>query len=364
MLKSPTTIVIGAGSSCELRLPSGAQLRSLIAHSLTRDPLQSWHFGDQRIRTAIETALQGTGSLAAERIGALVEAGDRIRAGMSVAASIDNYLHTHHDNPDVVLVGKCCIASAILTAERNSLLFEESQNNSRIHTDAVETIGKRELQEKSWLPDLARWIFTGADRAKPEQALANLRLIIFNYDRCVEQFLWLALQAYFGITEAEAAFLVGQADIVHPYGTVGLLPWQLGAPLFSHVAFGHDDSPRMFEISQNVKTFTESVNSSVSGEINRYISDSHLLVFMGYGFAEQNNELLRIKHGTYISRIFATAHGLSEADRDMQYIAIGSILGTSVGAWNDRSRAGIPAFLERGGCKSLMDNHYLQLTLR
>ena len=56
----------------------------------------------------------------------------------------------------------------------------------------------------------------------------HLTIVNFNYDRCVEHFLFHAMQAWSLKDEREIAELMKGLNIYHPYGSVGDLPWQSG----------------------------------------------------------------------------------------------------------------------------------------
>ncbi len=58
-----------------------------------------------------------------------------------------------------------------------------------------------------------------------EKRFKSISLIIFNYDRCVEYFLYFALQDCCRITSEESAQLVNEISIYHSYGDVGELYW-------------------------------------------------------------------------------------------------------------------------------------------
>src|SRR6476469_6333049 len=80
----------------------------------------------------------------------------------------------------------------------------------------------------------------------------NLTLIVFNYDRCIEAYFPRALEAYYGISRAEANEVFSRLEIIHPYGlTGGLSPsGELSAE------FGSTDV-NLLEVAQSIKTFSE-----------------------------------------------------------------------------------------------------------
>lgn len=65
-------------------------------------------------------------------------------------------------------------------------------------------------------------LFEGTFAIELEDIFRNISFIFFNYDRCIEFYLWIALQDYFNITSQEAAKLVQtKLKIIHPYGSLG-----------------------------------------------------------------------------------------------------------------------------------------------
>lgn len=359
MLRRPTTFIIGAGSSCELGLPSGLQLKSLIADLLQSSADNFFGFTDDRLQQAFRNKINGFDWKAEMQMGAFKQAARKIRAGLPMALSIDNYLHTHQANDDVVKIGKLAITTCILQAERESSLFVSEDSQSRVASDSVVPITRKEFTEGTWFANLAGLLFSQVDAGNPAKAFDGVSFIVFNYDRCLEQFLWLSLRAYFGLSMAEAADLLSGVCFIHPYGTVGRLPWQSGGA----VPFGSDFSSDLFSASSQLKTFTESVDSEISSQIDDAVSAADDLIVLGFGYLDQNVALMRAAKPRQLTRILTTAFGLSSADQEVVYSAIASIAGLSVGAWDDRSRSGLPAYLDGGTCRNLMDHHHLLLTL-
>jgi hypothetical protein len=146
--------------------------------------------------------------------------------------------------------------------------------------------------------------------------LKSVSLIIFNYDRCVEHFLYNALQNYYGIKPEEAANLISEMGIYHPYGVVGKLPWQDG-----EIAFGAEIQPqKLLQVAQQIKTFAEGTDPESSEIIS--IRDSFVrancIVFLGFAYHKLNMQLLMSNNPTLdpmnTKLCFGTAKGISTHD--------------------------------------------------
>ena len=361
MLRRRTTFVIGAGSSCELGLPSGERLKSHITQILQPTPHNFYQFSDDRLLRAFQAVLQPITEEDRIMMARFASAGAKIRSGLPMALSIDNFLHTHQGDGDVVALGKLAITIAILQAERASLLFKPEDTQPTVASTSIDPLYGASLHDESWFPKLAGLLFSQVSADDPVKAFDGVTFIVFNYDRCLEQFLWLAARAYFGMSEGEAADLLATVRFIHPYGTVGQLPWQneTGAG----VLFGSDQFADIWAASAQLKTFTESVDSELSGQITEAVTTAGDLALLGFGYLDQNVTLLRAGVACQAGRVFTTAYGLAPPDQDMVYNALSSIVGMSLGAWNDRSRSGTPAYLETGTCRDLLTHHHLQLTL-
>jgi hypothetical protein len=48
--------------------------------------------------------------------------------------------------------------------------------------------------------------------------------IVFNYDRCIEHFIFHAAQSYYGVDPGRAAQFVAAISFYHPYGSIAPLP--------------------------------------------------------------------------------------------------------------------------------------------
>lgn len=308
MFNTETVFVVGAGASCELGFPTGVGLKSQIAGYLNvrHDQNGRLVIEDEELREAFMCLSQEASFrqwMAASR---------RVSAGMAIAPSIDNYLHTHSGNPLFARCGKLAITSKILAAEEKSPLHAPAGK--------VPNLSHEDL-EKSWLPRFAWQLVVDAAKHEAPNIFDRLHFVIFNYDRCVEQYLYFGLQAYYDLTDEEATSILNRVNFYHPYGTVGRLPWQIGeGPVASFGA--NPDAKDLIELSDGIRTFTESVQKDdyLSAARAAYLNSRQVL-FLGFSFGKQNMRLLetpRYEVGQYVPlgrRVYGTSFGVSDDDQ-------------------------------------------------
>lgn len=308
MFNTQTVFVVGAGASCELGFPSGVGLKRQIASFLNvkHDRRGQLLVEDDELREAFTLLGHQAG------LRQWYAASRRVSAGMAIAPSIDNYLHTHSENLLFARCGKLAITSKILAGEKKSPLYTPGEG---IPDLAHETL------EKSWLPRFAWQLVVDVSKHEAARIFDKLHFIIFNYDRCVEQYLYYALQVYYDVTKEEAANILNRVNFYHPYGTVGRLPWQHGDG--DAVAFGADpNAAELLTLSDGIRTFTESVekDGSLSAARDAYL-DCKQVLFLGFSFGKQNMQLLckpRSEVGQYVPlgrRVYGTSFGVSDDDQ-------------------------------------------------
>lgn len=80
----------------------------------------------------------------------------------------------------------------------------------------------------------------------------RLTFIVFNYDRCLEHYLFHAFQNFYQVGREVAADLVKGIRIFHPYRAAGFLPWQQSD---GAVGFGSTVAARqLLSLSSEIKT--------------------------------------------------------------------------------------------------------------
>lgn len=305
MFKSKTVFVVGAGASFELGFPLGSGLKDRIGD------LSDFYFdyaelirGDELVQQALHMSYKAAG-----RDGNLAyRAGLAMKSALPLAISIDNYLEAHSTDEHAQIVGKLAIVRAILEAEGNTRLTTGRGRSSIDFSDTT--------LQGSWLTRLIRNLTEGVKREDTDDLFENVGFITFNYDRSLEEFLWRALQTYYGMTEQRAAEIVGTQLVYHAYGSVGRLPWQSGggpeAPYGEKVS-----ATTLLELSKRVQTFSEQIDNAHHSAMIERLGKARTVVFLGFGFLEQNMQLLELQGLRTAERVYATALGFSRSDCDV-----------------------------------------------
>jgi hypothetical protein len=245
-----------------------------------------------------------------------VGAAKRISSAMTLAPSIDNFIHVHNGDKEIELCGKLAIAHRILRAEAGCKL--------RMPT-AEAKMPNFEWVEDTWGVALMKMLCEDCTFTQLEERLSKVQFIIFNYDRCVEHFLFHAIQLYYGVVDQIAADLVNSMHIYHPYGVVGRLPWQTDIDGIQSIGFGGSPGQHeMINIASGIKTFTEGTDNDSSDiiSIRRSLENAERIVFLGFAYHRLNLELLlnekSLSRGKS-RRVFGTAFGMSANDTELVF---------------------------------------------
>lgn len=305
------TFVLGAGASYEARMPTGNELRDLIASGLTLkvDDFGRMAGGDDQIRESLYVLGQRPGST--RTVNDYYQAARRISAAMPQAPSIDNFIDSHRADPAVAAVGKLAIASSILKAERSSSLYVSPDN-------IYNTVNFQRLAD-TWFNAFFQLVCLNAQVEDLPGRFSRVRIVTFNYDRTLEHFLFHSIQNYYGTKPERAAEILSHLSIFHPYGKVGALPWQGEG---TAVPFGAGiSSSTLTQIANTLRTFTEGTSETESQIelIRNCVFEAETLVFLGFAFHELNLRLLfgsprdvPVRHS---KQVFGTAWGLSESNK-------------------------------------------------
>lgn len=185
MFNSKTLFIVGAGASQEAGLPTSAKLRDDIAGQLNiAFELNRLVSGDGQIADALIKHAKQNG----ENVGAYFHAASQLHAALPHAISIDNLIDAHGHDPTIEFCGKLGIARSILKAEAASRL---KARNSRRDLSPEPDLA---LLEGTWYPEFSKLLSENVRKDKITTIFENVSFIVFNYDRCVEYYLYHFLQ--------------------------------------------------------------------------------------------------------------------------------------------------------------------------
>ncbi|GHV06484.1 hypothetical protein FACS189485_15100 [Spirochaetia bacterium] len=278
-----TVFVIGAGAGVDIGMPTGQELKDSIIDILK---VENYHSKNTIVDDAL--GILSTQSLSYNKDdeiakcttndGKLRYAANIISSGLPLEISIDNFLDKHQDNEYIVYCGKLAIAFAVIRAEKKSYLYNRDSsveikvNNVR---NTWYVLFFQKITENCLLTDLPK-------------RLQNITFIIFNYDRCFEQFFCYALMKNYAIDKGKAREIIKNMNIIHPYGTVDK---------FDKSYFGDVDilnGAGLIQLSKNIKTFTEHVdqNSNDYIKMTSACKEANRIIFLGFAYHKQNIKLL------------------------------------------------------------------------
>jgi hypothetical protein len=288
MINNPTVFVVGAGASAELGFPLGRQLATEIGRDLSfRFEADQLTDGDSRLYSYLK-------EISRNGFQTLLASSGRLQSILGTFPSIDEALHYLSSDLAAIEIGKMCIANRIINAESEA--FKRSSLES---------------MNDSWLSNFFSLALSGHTRETAANAFAYTTIVCFNYDRVIEQYLFLALQSRAGLSDKQAAEAIKNLTILRPYGGLGPLPFH-GKPEdaihFGSAAF------HLTSMAANIRTFTEPVEPSHGHDaVKSALKRASTVVILGYGYHQQNNRILRIGHeyqGSNQKRCFATVYGV------------------------------------------------------
>jgi hypothetical protein len=298
-------VVVGAGAGPAFNFPTGEGLIGGLADSLNfgfhPQELNRWATGDEAIWQQIRNAHSGNSR-------EYMAAGRELSAGIRHFRSVDDYLYSRGDDSKIVEVGKVGIA-ALINRWESGCRLRELDRNTGSRAQIIQEFGK------TWLAKIFRHLVTGVLRADVQNVFSEIAFINFNYDRCVEQYLYWAVQAAFGV-DGKTAAAMAKLEIIHPYGTIGPLPWQEheGKP----VGFGAKmDDINVVEMAEKISTFREQRKDIEQQEaMRRLLTSAGYNLFLGFGFHPQNMDIIALPAEVQERprRVIGTSYEASDED--------------------------------------------------
>lgn len=309
MLRSKTTLIVGAGASAEAGLPIGSELKIVIAKKLGYRSGEGigldYRYGDQQIYEILRRTYQ-------REINDYIKACINISSGVVLSSSIDNFIDTHKHDQSITICGKIAIARTILEAEKGCKLYINPSNiYNKLNFSEI---------SNTWYTKFYEWLVQGVDKSNLEQIFENLTVISFNYDRCIQHFLTHAISTNFIISVDAAKEIVKKLRIFFPYGSVG--PYLPTAG--SSIGFGADALPNINNILDGLKTYTEQIEDSTTlTEFRNAIAESETLIFLGNQYHDTNINLIcgGIHKENKSKKVFATRKGI-ESNSDLDIVKI------------------------------------------
>lgn len=345
LIKHQTLFIVGAGASAEFGLPIGSKLTTEIANAL--------NFADEpssditrNLKNAVNLLCQsGPGGL--HEVPRFLERGRFIRSALPQASSIDAFVENQKTYPEVAVLAKLAIGACILGSETASSLYIPPKiGHSRGFPDARST----------WLAKLFTLMVTGCTSV--QDIFKNVTFIVFNYDRCLEHFFRHAISNYFDLPIEKASRIASTCRIIHPYGLLGSLDGN------GHVEFGWDfrhsgglGADVFNQMAKSIRTFSEfEEDKSQVNLAKRWVVEASRIIFLGFGFHEQNIDMLdpKITGQASARHLRATVYEQSRSNQamiesDLLRISCGNVTNRDIG-------------LTEGTCSQLIDNESLFLT--
>ncbi|MBR0793335.1 hypothetical protein JQ631_30020 [Bradyrhizobium manausense] len=313
MFRGKTAFVIGAGAGVDISMPTGKALIEEIEKRLTFGRAEQGSrrgLNGERLNDAILRASAMRKIDTKQLFGAAAS----IAQGAHHMGSIDTYIHAHGHNELIKLVGKMAIVDVILDYERKCDVFID-------WTKHPFNFKNEEKVRKSWLATFMNSLVQGVTvQGSLDSIFNSIAIINFNYDRCVEQYLWKSLQRSFGVPEERASELMSKLVIHHPYGAIADLKWKGVANGLHLGGDPHDEYCVDIDLlSQGIKTFNEEVSGGGAiEEVRTFLEEAKHVVFLGFHFHRQNVELIAPKsHGRKIGvkHAYASTYGRSAPEK-------------------------------------------------
>ncbi len=212
--------------------------------------------------------------------------------------SIDEAIHYHSSNVNVVKLGKLAITYYILLSERSGQL--------RIDIDKPHNL------DIGWMTPFMPVVVGGTIKEESAKLFRNINIIDFNYDRVIKHYLYYSLRLRYGLDEEEAGQAISGLKIIKPYGSLGPLPWEGAA---GGVPYGEANFGLASEGSR-ISTYTEGIGApGLKESIFGALTASRLVVILGFGFHRQNLEILTSDpKPAFRRKVIATAKTIKEAN--------------------------------------------------
>lgn len=211
----------------------------------------------------------------------------------------------------------------------------------------------------TWFNSFFQLLTENCQQADLPKRFSQVAVICFNYDRCIQHYLFYALQNYYGMSHQDTALVLSELEFHHPYGVVGNLPWMNKS---DSIEFGATPTTQqLIALAGQIKTFTEGSNEHTSDivRVREVLGATRRIAFLGFAFHRLNVELLfpqqKKEIPTKQCNVFATGVGISAPDAT---IIVDEL--SRLGGFNPTS-----TYIARDvSCAKLFDEYRRSLTFR
>lgn len=282
MKSEDTLYILGAGASKPYGYPTASELRNDIINrykDVIRETFELMHRENNLIKDAINN------------IKPIIEQFD-----LSHTNSIDLFLTRNRDSVTINL-GIELIWMFIMWYERNSKL-------------------SRQIKEKDedWYYEFFNELTSDITVREELDNLSyeKIHFITFNYDRSLENYLFVSFMNSFSLSEKETSELISKRFYFHHvYGKVVNFDWDISASNTSP----YKDPNGVYKINNAVKMIDILYGDrKIDPNIQDLIKSRTKIVFLGFGFAKANIDFLCLRELlTKNHKIYATGIGLYES---------------------------------------------------
>jgi len=259
LIDKRTVFVLGAGASCPYGYPSGAELRRYICLDFPKRYEEYLsQYSDKGYRDSKLLSIKHFADTFFN----------------SSTPSIDLFLAR---NLNLVETGKYIISFIILDMEQKSHFNEQA------------------IKGQDWYSFIFNKLTAGVvDKRKLSAFSRNkVSFITFNYDRSLEHYLYKSLlNSFTNVPPSRIAQEIGSLEVIHVYGKVAPLDWQDGQ---NGVPYSMQFTERLVStISDNIKTIYERQEGDEFDDIYVAFQEAEQIFCLGFGFAEENVEILKL----------------------------------------------------------------------
>lgn len=276
MIRTKTTVVVGAGAAVEVDFPDARELLNKVSQG----------FDFQRLGTDLQTAEMDDFDALFKKLKGkhqpLRDAAQQVRAASRLSSSLHALLQQQGADDHVLVVGKLALAYYTLKAEAHSPITEEPRDPGDMPLRGSE----------NWLFQLGRLVVDGVPRARAEHCFDNIHLVNFNTDRSIQHYMPWVLHTAFGMTISEARSICAEKlRVVQPFGRAGKLPWQTGDEGVAD--WGEVNLAKLFNVAECIRTLDEFIDdrqarAALAGGLNK----ARRLVFLGFDFGGMETAML------------------------------------------------------------------------